>query len=250
MNAALFSTTPYRARVGRSLPVLALAGALALSSSACAPRGAHPELVMARVEYTRAQADPMVRQSAPAQLEYADRVLHRAEEIWEKGGDSHEVGELASVGRSQVQVAQSMAAYEKARLEAEATRRRLIALRRIEAMNEEPVVQSEPAASPVEVHAYSAPDGSVEGTLVNSSSRPIEDVKVMVNHAWLWNNEFRPGAVSPSRVEYFRVAEKIPPGGQVSFAHRPTTPLPASGEGHFETSLKVVSFEEVHEIGR
>ncbi len=235
----------------RSPISLAAAGAIALLAwGGCAPRGPHPELVAARAEYMRAQSDPSVRQIAPVPLHEADRVLRRAEEMWAEGADRNEVDQLTYLGRSQVQAAQTMAAYEQARLDIEATKRRLAAQRQRE-RDAEPTVQSAGASNlPLDVRAHSASDGSVGGTLFNRSANPIADVQLMVNYAWLWKNETHPGDVSPSRSEYFRVAEQIPPGGSVNFSHRPLVPLPLRSDGHFETSLEVVAFEEIEEIRR
>jgi len=190
-----------------------------------------------------AQNDPAVRRSAPAQLAEADRVLSRAEEMWARGGKANDVSQLVYVGRSQVQAARTMAAYEEARLDMEASKRRYTERQR--QIDAQPTLESG-AASPVVVRAQSSADGSVEGTLINNSQHPVTDVELMVRHAWLWKNEFHPGEESPGRVEYFQIAEQIPPGGSVRFDHRPAQPLPLRQDGHFETSLQVVGFEEVH----
>jgi len=234
-------------RVGASI-----AGALLIAAfSGCAPRGAHPELVAARVDYSRAQSDPAVRQAAAVPLHEADRILRGAEEVWEDGGKSSEVGHLASLARSQIQVAYSMAAYDKARLDVEARReadaraRRLAEQEQLRAAAEPNLHNAEAWRAPIDVRVHTSHDGTVGGTLINKSPNPVADVLVMVNHEWLWSNEFKPGSDSPGRTEYFRVTEPIPPGGSVNFTHRPTVALPYRNDGRFETSLEVVAFDEI-----
>jgi len=229
-----------------------VAALIIATSSGCAPRGAHPELMAARLDYARAQSDPAVRQAAAVPLHEADRILRGAEEVWEDGGKSSEVGHLASLARSQIQVAYSMAAYDKARLELESRReadaraQQLAVDQELRRAAAEPTLHSPEAwRAPVDVRVHTSHDGTVGGTLINKSPHPIADVLVMVNHEWLWSNEFKPGTESPGRTEYFRVTEPIPPGGSVNFTHRPTVPLPYRNDGRFETSLEVVAFDEI-----
>lgn len=239
-----------RHRVNRWMGSLAAVGLVAVTSWGCAPRGAHPEVVAARVDYLRAQSDPSVRQSATVQLHEADRILRQAEEMWEQGGNRNEVGHLASLARSQVQVAHSLATYEQARLEIETQREVEARTRRLAAeqreIKTEPTVHSPGSwTSPLDVRVHSAFDGTVGGTVTNRSPHPVAEVVLMVNHQWLWRNEFRPGDDSPGRTEYLRIPEPIPPGGSVTFTHKPLVPLPTRDDGRFETSLEVVAFDEI-----
>ncbi len=228
----------------------AAAGLIVCAAWGCAPRGVHPELAAVRADYFRAQSDPAVLQSALVQLHEADGILSRAEEMWEQGASNNEVRQLAQQARSQVQVARSIAAYEQARLEIE-TRQEIDAAARRTAVEQvqrdsKPILRSSDSwNAPLDVRVHAGVDGTVDGTLVNTSQHPIADVLLMVNHAWLWRNEFRPGDDSPGRTEYIRVVEQIPPGGSVTFTHRPARPLPARNDGRFETSLEVVSFDEI-----
>lgn len=246
----MFERRENRGRVNRV--GVSIIGALLIAASwGCAPRGAHPELVAAWVDYSRAQSDPAVRQAAAVPLHEADRILRGAEEIWADGGKSSEVGHLASLARSQIQVAYSMAAYDQARLEIESRRdadaraRQLAGEQERQAAAEPTLYNPDAWRAPIDVRVHTSHDGTVGGTLINKSSNPISDVLVLVKHEWLWSNEFRPGTDSPGRTEYFRITETIPPGGSVNFTHRPTVALPYRNDGRFETSLEVVAFDEI-----
>lgn len=90
-------------------------------------------------------------------------------------------------------------------------------------------------------------DGSVSGLLENSSHRLLRDVRLLVRHTWLWKSERASHRNSPGRANYYTVPDEIPAGGQVRFAYKPKPPLPARSDGHFETSVDVMSYTEVGE---
>jgi hypothetical protein len=207
-------------------------------AAACAPRGTHAELAVARADYIRARSDPAVQQKAPAALDEARRMLERAEAMWERDGAPAEIAHLSYLVQKDVEIARALADYEQARAEIEAATRLLNAQR----VGGEAALYSASAVTPVDVIVRSASRGVVGGTLVNRSTKPIRDVDLMVNYQWLWRNETHPGDVSPGRTEYFRIAEPIPPQGSVDFTYRPDVPLPARNDGRFETSVQVVGF--------
>jgi hypothetical protein len=88
-------------------------------------------------------------------------------------------------------------------------------------------------------------DGTVSGTVVNTTGRTLEHVKLVIEHQWLWRDELHPGTDSPGRVDYYTLPGAIPPHGQVPFTYRPSEPLPERSDGHFVTSVGVASVEEV-----
>jgi hypothetical protein len=88
-------------------------------------------------------------------------------------------------------------------------------------------------------------DGVVSGTVVNRSGDTLRDVKLMVDHAWLWKNERHPGTNDPSYAEFYTLPVAIPPHGTQPFEYRMTAPLPHRTDGRFATTVKVNGFTEV-----
>jgi hypothetical protein len=112
----------------------------------------------------------------------------------------------------------------------------------------EDTVSPQQAAQVVSVTDVSGgQDGTVSGTLVNKSPRQVRDVRLLIRHAWVWKDERHPGADSPGTAEYYVVHSAVPAGGSLRFTRTPSPPLPQRSDGHFETSVEVVGFEEVGE---
>ena len=107
------------------------------------------------------------------------------------------------------------------------------------------VVPEDQLARTVDVQDVTAHDGTVSGTIVNRTGNPLRDVRLVVRHLWLWNNETRPGSDDPSRADYYTVPGEIPPGGRLPFTYRPSTPLPEARGGRFETDVRVASVVEM-----
>ena len=82
---------------------------------------------------------------------------------------------------------------------------------------------------------------TVTGVVVNRSSHPVQNVRLVVSHIWLWDNEMRPGTDEYSRADHYTVPGEIPPGGQVPFTARPSAPLAEGSGGHFMTQVGVAS---------
>ncbi len=87
-------------------------------------------------------------------------------------------------------------------------------------------------------------DGAVSGTIFNRSSEPVRDVRLLIDHVWLWNNERHPGEVSPGRTDVYTVRGEIAPGGSLPFTFEGPA-LPDRGGGHFETHVQVTEFTQV-----
>ena len=90
-------------------------------------------------------------------------------------------------------------------------------------------------------------DGTVSGALENTSHRLLRDVRLLVQHTWHWKSERAPRRDNPGRADYYTVPDEIPAGGTVRFTYKPKSPLPARSDGHFETSVEVMSFTEIGE---
>lgn len=86
-------------------------------------------------------------------------------------------------------------------------------------------------------------NGTLYGEIVNKSDVPLTDVRLLIRHIWLWNNEYRPGRDTYSDAEYLPVEGVIQPGESVEFSYTPV--LPARRGGHFETKIIVGEFTEL-----
>jgi len=86
----------------------------------------------------------------------------------------------------------------------------------------------------------------VSGVLVNLSNKGVHHVRILVTRSWLWAHERHPGAPedNPGHAAFYTVPGEIPPGGQLSFTHQGTPPLPQRSDGHFETSVSVVGLDQ------
>src|SRR5690348_1299409 len=74
------------------------------------------------------------------------------------------------------------------------------------------VVAPDELARQVAVRDVKMDEGTVSGKVVNTSSTPVRDVKLLVRYKWLWKNERRPGANSPTRIAWVTVPGEIVPG--------------------------------------
>jgi len=99
----------------------------------------------------------------------------------------------------------------------------------------------------VDVRDVRAQRDEVSGVLENLSTKLVRNVQVRIDRSWLWNNERHPGEDqdNPGRSVVYTVPGEIPPGGRLLFTYRPDTPLPHRSDGRFETSVSVVSLEQI-----
>lgn len=117
----------------------------------------------------------------------------------------------------------------------------------------EPTPDSEPkldAGVPFEVVVVDLkadPSGIVSATLVNRLTHSVQNVRLLIRHEWLWDNEMSPGPdwLNPGRAVYYTVEGVIPAQGRKEFVYRPDPPLRGGASGHFRTHAEVVGFGEV-----
>jgi hypothetical protein len=102
------------------------------------------------------------------------------------------------------------------------------------------------AAQIVTVRNVMEKTGEISGEVVNNSKQTLRDIQLQILYSWRWKNEFHPGTDDPGRAVYTTVNKEIPPGQSVRFDYRPSPPLPARNDGYFDTSVKVVGFEQVY----
>ena len=108
---------------------------------------------------------------------------------------------------------------------------------------EEPI-SARKASQEVTVDDVQMRNGAISGMVINKSGDTLRDVKLVIDHAWLWKNERHPGTNDPSRTDFYTVPQLIPPQGTVAFEYQPR-PLPNRTDGRFDTTVKVMDFTEV-----
>ena len=94
-----------------------------------------------------------------------------------------------------------------------------------------------------EVEGVTIHDGTISGRVVNKSSKPIEDVELLVRNIWLWNNEYHPGQDTYSMADYVPLDGTIEPGQSKDFTF--DLRLPKASRGHFDTKVLVGEFRTV-----
>ncbi len=104
-----------------------------------------------------------------------------------------------------------------------------------------------PAAEDVVVRDVNPQGDRLSGVVVNRSRWPVRDVRLLIRHTWLWNNERHPGADSPGRASFYTTSGTIPPGESAPFEYRSVDPSPSRPDGHFKTEVEVVGYTEVGE---
>jgi hypothetical protein len=75
----------------------------------------------------------------------------------------------------------------------------------------------------------------------------VLDVRLLIRHEWLWNNEMSPGPdyLNPGRAVFHTVEGAIPAQGRREFVYRPDPPLRNNSAGSFNTEVEVAGFTEV-----
>jgi hypothetical protein len=97
----------------------------------------------------------------------------------------------------------------------------------------------------VAVDDVATQNGVTSGVLVNHNTRAIKDVKLIVQYRYQWPDEWKPGSHSPGRADQFTLQGTVAPGASFPFTVPGLAPAtPASG-GHFDTVVRVLSFDEV-----
>jgi len=96
----------------------------------------------------------------------------------------------------------------------------------------------------VRVEGVRVDGATLHGRIVNESRTELTDVRLLVRHAFQWDDEFHPGEDNPGRARVLVLEGAIPPGRTLEFA-RPIAPLPMRNDGTFTTDVKVLGFTQV-----
>lgn len=106
------------------------------------------------------------------------------------------------------------------------------------------VVPSSDAAQTIVISNLSVHDGSVSGTVVNTSPATVRGVELLLRQTWMWNNERHPGTDSPGRTLPFTLRGDVAPNASAPFTFQ-IPPLDQRSDGRFVTSMEVTAFSEV-----
>lgn len=107
------------------------------------------------------------------------------------------------------------------------------------------VTSAQEIASVLTVRDVRVEGDVVRATLVNHAPRRLTDVRLLIRHAWLWNNERNPGTDNPGRTDTYVLPAEIPAGGTYNLEYKIVPPLPRRSDGRFVTTVEVISFTEV-----
>jgi len=106
------------------------------------------------------------------------------------------------------------------------------------------VVSSSEAARTVVIKDLTVREGSVSGTIVNSSSATVRGVALMLRQMWLWNDDHHPGTDDPGRTLPLTFAADVGPNASAPFTFQ-IPPLPQRSDGRFVTTMEVTGFTKV-----
>jgi hypothetical protein len=86
----------------------------------------------------------------------------------------------------------------------------------------------------------------VTGILVNRGSDELRNVRLLVDIAFLWANEFSPGDDSPGRAVVLTVPGPIAPNARLAFELTPNPPLPERTDGRYaDPKVHVMGYTHV-----
>ncbi len=91
-------------------------------------------------------------------------------------------------------------------------------------------------------------DSGISGQVVNPSHKRLENVRILVTHAWLWADDRRTDEDSPGWAEYYMLSEPIQPNSVASFSYPHKSPYPKRNDGHFISSVRIVGLTEFESL--
>lgn len=86
----------------------------------------------------------------------------------------------------------------------------------------------------------------VVGTLTNDSDAELRDIRLLIDVAFLWANEVKPGEESPGRSAVMTVAGPLAPHGKLAFEFTPNPPLPERTDGRYaEPKVRIMGYQSI-----
>lgn len=86
----------------------------------------------------------------------------------------------------------------------------------------------------------------VVGILTNDSNAELRDIRLLIDVAFLWANEGKPGEESPGRSAIMTVAGPLAPHGTLAFEFTPNPPLPERTDGRYaDPKVRVMGYQSI-----
>lgn len=99
--------------------------------------------------------------------------------------------------------------------------------------------------APVQVTSTTFDGTNVSGTLINRGNDEVRDIRLLVDIAFLWNDETKPGDANPGRAVVFTVAGPLPAQGRLNFDLHPEPPLEDRTDGRYQPKARVIGYQTV-----
>ncbi len=85
-------------------------------------------------------------------------------------------------------------------------------------------------------------EGRISGTVVNNTDGRISDVTLLMDYAWMWKDEFNPGANNPGFATQQTLPFTLNPGESAEFSITLDRALAERDDGRYNPSVGVMSF--------
>jgi hypothetical protein len=111
------------------------------------------------------------------------------------------------------------------------------------------VITPDVAAQKVEIRNVQLQGNVVSGQVTNKSRYPLRNLELLIQYHWLWNNEFKPGDVSPGKAFYIVIDKELQPGESATFSAPLDAPTAPQADGYYMTEVTLAGFTEVIPAG-
>jgi hypothetical protein len=82
------------------------------------------------------------------------------------------------------------------------------------------------------------------GRISNRGQYRVDNVRVLISYAWLWNDDRRTDDPSPGWTEFHTLPVSVEPGQSASFSFEHERGRPARDDGQLVTTVRIVGFTE------
>jgi len=106
------------------------------------------------------------------------------------------------------------------------------------------VVEPSAMAQNVQIENLQYDGATLRGEIVNRTGHPVNDVQLLVTYAWLWRNEFKPGADDPGWGNSILISDRLAPNEVRKFMDTPDRLPTLRTDGKVFPSVHVVGYTE------
>ena len=107
------------------------------------------------------------------------------------------------------------------------------------------VISPENAVQKVEIRTVQVQGNVISGEVINRSRNSVRNLELLVQHHWLWKNEFKPGDVSPGKSVYVVLDKELRPRESAPFTAPIEPPTLSRPDGYFVTEVTLAGFTEI-----